>query len=680
MGSYGNAYYGNQFYLDGTDGDAKNVKSMMDHYYTSSYPSNAAYWQQGAIDKRFKVGDQTLWSMIYGDNQYFQSRRFFFNLIRRHINMICGYQRKNRKSTITVPIHDNDDPLSDDYNAVLKWSENRDGFQEYLSQAFEGACDTGMSLLHLYPDYTLDPISGDLFTDQVSFNNFLIDPYFRKQDFTDCSFIWRRRWVNKNAAKTLLPGHAKEIDKMKPTGMKDGRFPLQAELINLDTNQLFSYDEFHYRTTREATIVLDPKTGEAVEWEEDEEDSEGMMEQVLAQQPWLVVKKTQVPTVKLVLSLGGTPLFHGPNLLNIDAYPFVPTLCYHEPDIQSYAWRMQGIVRNLRDAQYLYNRRKVIELDILESQINSGWIYPIDVVTDPKAFRQTGQGFLVPLKAGHLPNEIQRIDPPGIPQSMMELSQSLSEDITKISGVNEELLGAATDDKSGILSMLRQGAGLTTLQTIFDKLDYTQRLYGKIRLQAIRKNFSKGKILNILGHDPQQNFFTSHSLKYSTAVEEGNYSTSQRQMELQQLLHFKELGMPISDKSILRAAFITNKQQVIDEMQEQVQQQQQAQQAQSEQQAKTENAKIMASYAKARSDLAREKELMASAQEKIAKIGDLQADAEHKKTEADLNLVKMMIELEDMDLQNFKNALELAEVIKLQNSQANPAITAQEAI
>mgnify|MGYP001585447275 CR=1 FL=1 len=66
MGSYGNAYYGEQFYLDGTDGSTKDLRAMMDHYYTSSYPANAAYWQQGAIDKRFKVGDQTLWSMIYG--------------------------------------------------------------------------------------------------------------------------------------------------------------------------------------------------------------------------------------------------------------------------------------------------------------------------------------------------------------------------------------------------------------------------------------------------------------------------------------------------------------------------------------------------------------------------------------------------------------------------------------
>lgn len=666
MGSYDNGEYGSPGYLDGSDVQTKDLKQMMDHSYTSSYPANASMWQQGAIDKRFKVGDQTLWSMIYGDNQYFQSRRFFFNLIRRHINMICGYQRKNRKSTVTMP-NFQDDSLSDEYNAVMKWSEERDGFQEYLSQSFEGSCDTGMSLLHLYPDYTLDPISGDLFTDQVSYNNFLIDPYFRKQDLTDCSFIWRRRWVNKQAAKALLPGHAKEIDKQKASGTKDGRFPLQAELINLNTNNLFSYDEYHYRSSREAVIVLDPKTGEAVEWEQDETDQDDMMERTLAQQPWLVIKKVQVPTVKLVLCLGGKVLYHGANQLNIDAYPFVPSLCYHEPDIQSYAWRVQGIVRNLRDAQYLYNRRKVIELDILESQINSGWIYPIDVVTDSKAFRQSGQGFLIPLKAGHLPNEIQRIDPPGIPQSMMELSASLSEDITKISGVNEELLGAATDDKSGILSMLRQGAGLTTLQTIFDKLDYTQRLYGKIRIQAIRKNFSKGKITSILGHEPDQRFFSSHSLKYSVVVEEGNYSTSQRQMELQQLLHFKELGMPIADKSILRAAFITNKKQVIEDMEEGTKQQAEQQKAQSEQQAKLDNSKVMAAFAKAKSDLAREKDLMMSAQEREAKIHDINATAQHKEIESDLNLVKLAMELEDVQFNQFRQAFDLAQAIKMGN-------------
>lgn len=661
MGSYESGEY-SLGYIDPSDVQAKDLKQMMDWFYQSNYTTNSTYWLQGAIDKRFKVGDQQLYNQVYGQNSQ-NVQKFFFNLIRRHINMICGFQRKNRKSTITLPVHDNDDPLADDYNKVMRWCDDRDGFQEYLSQAFEGACDTGETLLHLYPDYTFDPISGDLFTDCVAYNNYLIDQYTRKQDLSDCNGIWRRRWTSKQMAKMLLPGYGKEIDKMKIGGMKDGRFPMQAELQNVAISNLFTYDEFYYRTTRPGKIIIDPYTGESVEWEEDEAEEKDVMERVLYQQPWLQVKKVEIPTVKLVINLSGKTVYHGKNLLGIDDYPFVPAQCYIEQDIQAYAWRKQGIIRNLRDSQFLYNMRKVIELQLLQSSLNAGWIYPVDVVPDPKCFRQSsgGDGFLIPLKAGRQPNEIQRIEPVAIPQSLLELSNSLAEDITKISGVNEELLGSATDDKAGILSMLRQGAGLTTLQTIFDKLDYTQRLYGKIRLQAIRKNFSKGKIRNILGHEADQRFWSSHSQKYAISVEEGNYSTTQRQMELQQLLHFKQLGMAIPDKSILRAAFITNKRQVIADMEEAMQQQAQQAQAEAQQTEKMDNAKIMQAFSRSRLD-------MAKIAETQAKIQDLEASADHKKAQTEMDLVKSMLELETMDLEMIHRSYEIAMAIKEQNA------------
>ncbi len=658
MGSYESGEY-SLGYIDPSDVQAKDLKQMQDWFYQSNYPTNSCYWLQGAIDKRFKVGDQQLYNQVYGQNQQ-NVQRFFFNLIRRHVNMMTGFQRRNRKSTITQPIHGTDDPLSDDFNGVLRWCEDRDGFQEYLSQAFEGCLDTGETLLHLYPDYTFDPISGDLFTDSVQWNNYLIDQYTRKQDLSDCNGIWRRRWTSKEMAKTLLPGYAKEINKMKPGGMKDGRFPLQAELLNVATSNLFTYDEFYYRTTRPGKCILDPYTGEAVEWEQEEADEEDLMERTLQQQPWLKVQDAQIPTVKLVITLSGKTVYHGKNLLSIDEYPFVPLQCYIEQDIQAYAWRKQGVIRNLRDAQFLYSMRKVIELQLLQSSLNAGWIYPVDVVPDAKCFRQSsgGDGFLIPLKAGRSVDEIKRIEPVSLPQSLLELSHSLSEDITKISGVNEELLGSATDDKSGILSMLRQGAGLTTLQTVYDKLDYSQRLYGKIRLQAIRKNFSKGKIRNILGHEADPRFWTSHSQKYSIAVEEGNYSATQRQMELQQLLHFKQLGMKIPDKSILRAAFITNKRQVTADMEEEAEQQQQQAQAQSQQQQKLDDAKIMDLFAKSKVNM--------------AKIDEIEASAEHKSMESDLNLVKMMVELEDMQFnqlrEEFYHAQEIRQARKVEET------------
>mgnify|MGYP001609523272 CR=1 FL=1 len=670
-GAYESGQYNSRMgggYIDPSDKGAENLKQMMDYFYQSNYTGQSALWAQGLIDKRFKAGDQALYSMMYGQN-YQQYQKFFFNLIRRHLNMIGGFQRRNRKSTITQPVHQGDDALSDDYNAVLRYCEDRDGFQEYLSESFEGACDTGMTLMHMYMDYSRDPYSGDLFTDCVSYNNFLIDQYFRKQDLSDCNGIWRRRWTSKQGAKLLLPGYAEEIDKMSSGGMKDGRFPVQAELQNIPVNGLFAYDEFYYRSTREATMILDPMSGEAVEWIDEPDAVEGEMEQALRMQPWLQVKKMQVPTVKLVIQLGSKIVYHGQNQLGIDSYPFVPSMCYYEPDIPSYAWRVQGIVRNLRDSQFLYNMRKIIELQMLQSSVNAGWIYSVDSVVDEKAFRQAGaDGYLIALKQGHTPAEVQRIEPVAIPPSLIELSRILADDITKISGVNEELLGAATDDKAGILAMLRQGAGLTTLQGIFDKLDYTQRLYGQIRLEAICKNFSKQKIKNILGKDPDQRFFSYEAKKYGIVVEEGNYSATQRQNELQQLLHFREIGMPIPDESIMDAAFITNKAKIIEQMQAANQQAQQQQQQQAQQQEKSDNSKMMLDFAKSKSELAREKDLMASAQQKIASIGESSANAEYKRSESDLNLVKMMMELEDQQFGQFKSALEYAQMVKEYNS------------
>lgn len=212
--------------------------------------------------------------------------------------------------------------------------------------------------------------------------------------------------------------------------------------------------------------------------------------------------------------------------------------------------------------------------------------------------------------------------------------------------------------------MLRQGAGLTTLQTIFDKLDYSQRLYGQLRLKAILKNFSKGKIISILGKEPNEKFFTASSVKYNVVVEEGNYSSSQRQMELQQLLHFKQIGIPISDKSILQAAFITNKAQVIQDMEDQQAQQAEQMKGQQEVESEKTRADVMLKYAQSKADLAREADLKASSAEKMARVQEIQASAESKKMSAELDLVRQLIALEDMDMENFRRSLEMAEVIK----------------
>ena len=163
-----------------------------------------------------------------------------------------------------------------------------------------------------------------------------------------------------------------------------------------------------------------------------------------------------------------------------------------------FPWRIQGVVRGLRDAQYLYNRRKIIELDILESQINSGWKYKENALVNPKDIFLSGQGRGLALKDEANMTDVEQIMPPQVPPSMIQLSEILAKEVQEISGVNEELLGSAMDEKAGVFSMLSQGAGLTTLQILFDHLDLCAEVLGKLMIDIIQTNFTPGKVKKIL--------------------------------------------------------------------------------------------------------------------------------------------------------------------------------------
>ncbi len=58
---------------------------------------------------------------------------------------------------------------------------------------------------------------------------------------------------------------------------------------------------------------------------------------------------------------------------------------------------------------------------------------------------------------------------------------------------------------------------------------------------------------------------------------------------------------------------------------------------------------------------------MAKTKESLAKVDDLEAMAEHKKTESELNMLKLMIELEGMDLTQVKDLWLHAQQLKKAN-------------
>jgi hypothetical protein len=319
----------------------------------------------------------------------------------------------------------------------------------------------------------------------------------------------------------------------------------------------------------------------------------------------------------------------------------------------------------LRDAQYLYNRRRVIELDILESQINSGWIYKENALVNPADVFLSGQGRGLALKTDASMADVQQIQAPQIPPSMIQLSELLAKEVSEISGVNEELLGSASDDKAGVLSMLRQGAGLTTLQVLFDQLDRAMQLLGKLEIDIIQANFTPGKIKKILeGEEPTQQFYNKDFGKYHANVEEGLNTSTQKQMQFAQMLQLKEMGVPISPEDLLEAATLQNKQRIIDNLTKAEQAQSQMQQQQAEMAMQLQQAQIELAQARAKADLGLFAERTSPVDENralaIQKLHEANSDDER----AMLDKIKALKELEDMDLGHIERLLNMSHALK----------------
>jgi hypothetical protein len=642
------------------------ILKLMDYTYAKNITTNQSFWNEAEIDSRFKAGDQTLYNDMYGGGvPAFRKRQFCFNRIRRVINMISGFQRQHRKATSVAPVHPRDDQTADQFSKILSHVNNYGHVLETISEAFEGALTTGMNLLSTWMDYRRDPVNGDIKVDNVSYNGYLIDPFFKNMDLSDCNNIWTRKFLSRTQVESLLPSRADEIKTMRGWGNRDGKFQFMPESYNYGMQDLIMYDEFWYLDTRKQKLLVDIDSGETSEWVGQDEDIYAF----LARYPQIIEMNQMVPTVKLAIVVQGKVMYHGPNPLGIDRYPFIPVWAYYEPQIPYFPWRVQGVVRGLRDSQYLYNRSRITMLDVQESQINSGWVYKENALVNPKDVFMTGQGKGLALKAEAQITDVQRIDPPQIPPSMIQLSEFLGNEISQVSGVNEELLGSADDDKAGILSMMRQGAGLTTLQCLFDNLDRAQKMLGDVHVEMIQANWTPGKIARILDEEPSEQFYNRAFGKYDSVVEEASLTSTQRQQAFKTAVYLREIGIPIPTEFLIKNMNIPDKQELVEQIQA-------IEQAQNQQQQKREAMELSQMQIDNETKLAYADSQKALAQERINKTRlDAAVSAERlqradsDRTGAILNLVRAAKEIQGMNLEHLERAVALAQTIGTDDEQ-----------
>ncbi len=631
------------------------ISKKMNADYNACISLHQQYWAQANLCCRAEAGDQSLnttGGALTGINN--NRAQFYFNRIRPMCNTVSGKQRQNRKKLQVVPLEGGDQQTADQWTKVLLHIFKATHLDETLSEAFhQGACISGLNLLQVYVDYRNDPVNGEIKVDNLQFNQFLMDPFWRKTDLSDCRFIWRRSYLNHAEVASLLPDvDYNEIMSLQstPTGTgRDGKFNWQPEAYGQTQTGFLAYDEYYYRDYRKQIIAVDNNTLEVTEIDENT-DVELFKKYNEAIGADITIKEQTIPTVRMCIRVQDRVFYDGPS--GDDNYMFVPVVGFYSSMLPYMYSRLQSLTSAMLDPQALLNRRINLSADLAESVLNSGWIFKEDAVIDVKHLFQTGQGRIIPLKRTANIADVQQIQPPQIPPSFFTLQETFAKELSQVTGINDELMGMPTNAKAGIQEMWRTGQALVTLQPLFDRFDCAMKLLGERLMEKVRSTYGPGKIRSILeGEQPAPAFYRKAFGKYHCTVELGFNTDTQRQMQAAQMIQLTELGYRFSPRTMLNAFTLQNKDEVIREME----QQQQAQMQQAQQQAQVQMQEIQA-----RTQLAQARTMadFGLGQERISRIEENKALAEERRSEAVkddfqalLNYAKAIKEIDQLDKQ-----------------------------
>lgn len=610
------------------------MRQWLDNLYSKFQPLEQARWNQSNIDTLFYAGSQTFINRYFNFTPSFSYQNFYFNLLQQPVNMVTGYQRQHRKSINYIPSEGADPQTTDQYTRIITHICNTEGIHEQFSRACEQACITGMVLVQPYLDYQLyDQAQGNIKLKVWEYNSFLVDPYFRNPDMSDAQFVWCQEYISKKEAEERFPDKLQNIAPMAGTPQRYGSFYFLPENYNMARNDLMVLSYVWYKWKQKKKRLYSKTRNQFFDFA----GGDAQLEQILYNIPDMEEVTVEVPCWKLAVVLNDQLMFQGDNPLGFTECPFIPVYWNYEPHNNYYDLRVRGLVRTMRDSNYLLNRRIIINHDISEATINQGWKRKVGAVANEDNLKKSGQGWDIIVNEGYDMTDIERIQPAVVPESDMALADQLRSLIFSTSGVDLENWSAQNDKQaSSLTTMLKQAANLMVLQKYFDQWDYSLKLLGDRLLQIVLNNWNASKVGLLIGEEPSPHFYSRVFAKYQVIVEEGLLTPTQRSMQAQQLLDINQMyGREVFPPSfVIDKMNLSGKAEAMQFLQQQEQAAQAANQEMQNLQHAFEDAKLKELYARATAQIATARERHGRAEADIGLFEERLSEITHNRAMA----------------------------------------------
>ena len=619
----------------------------MDNLYSKFQPIEQARWNQSNIDTLFYAGSQNFINRFFNFTPSSSYQNFYFNLLQQPVNMVTGYERQHRKGFNYIPCEGADTQTTDQYTRIITHAANMGDIHGQFSRACEQACITGLVLLQPYLDFNgNDHAQGELKLKLWEYNSFLVDPYFRNYDMSDAQFVWCQEYISKKEAEFRFPDKLQNIAPMAGTPQRYGSFYFLPENYNMARNDLMVLSYVWYKWKRKKKRLYSRSRNQFFDFAGGQEQ----LDKILYNIPDMEEVEVEVPTWKLAVVLNDQLMFQGDNPLGFDDCPFVSVFWNYEPHINYYDLRCRGLVRTMRDSNYLLNRRIIINHDISEATINMGWKRKVGAVANEDNLKKSGQGWDVIINDGYEMTDFERIQPAQVPESDFLLADQLKGLIFSTSGVDLENWSAQNDKQSSTLTtLIKQAANLMVLQKYFDQWDNAKKLVGDRLMQIVLNNWSAEKVQLMIGEEPSPFFYSRIFSKFQVLVEEGDLTPTQQNMQAQSLMDMNAaFGREVFPPSMIVPHLnITGKAEAIEFLKSQEMQAQAVQQEATNIQHAFETAKLKELYSKAAANIATARERhgryeadLGLLEERLSEIGKNNSLSAKSKAEAIKTLVE----------------------------------------
>jgi len=620
-----------------------------------------------------------------------------FNIIRRPLQFFSGYLRDNINEIIYSPVEGSDQKTADQFTKLSYYIWDKGlGFPTFLD-----ACDesfkSGISLCGIQMDYSKDFVNGDISFFKRTYNSFYLDPTFTEISLRDCSFAITRDLIDKQYAKQLLPFiDPEEIDSLS-MGYRDDKFmQYHPEFTTFSRNRnLIAYDQYYKRVTRERKFLVDmdssyyrditdlpneeiKKLKFGIRRFNEMRDNAEELQIDESEIPNIEIRDVNRSFIELNILLNGHLLYCGDDKTGINkTYPFVPIVCYMEPSIWMPSQRIQGIASCNWSAQRQFNKRHMKIVDMMDSDISTGFKYLIGSVPDPQDLQQSGQNKIIGVDPENAPqglDSVQQLSGGGTNPALIQYQQVLDQLTLTLSNVNESSMGI--DDKgntqiSGRLAQVRIAQGLRGNRKIFDNVETSQQILGGLILTAIQEHYPPGKVERILAEEPTEQFYEQEFEQYDAVIKEGVRSKSQKDAYYYELVNLKRDGIvDVPESEIVRSlsmAGLSDLQEAIEAQDKQKSDQQKKIDEQEQLAMKLGNAKVEA-------DLAMSAERRSRIQSDLALATERISESEENRSMAALNRAKTITEIAQMKDERILRVLEFVNMLEQQETADREAI------